>query len=231
MSRLLGWLPCLMLLSSAMTLAAEQAVTPEEKERQRILKWEPQIAAFEEQDLKKPTPPGGIVFVGSSSIRLWDLPKSFGELPAINRGFGGSQLADSACYADRLVIKHQPRLVVVYAGDNDLNAGKTPEKVAGDFKDLATRIHARLPETKIVYIGVKPSLARWKNIDNVRKANKLIGEFIATDKRLALIDVDKPMLNEAGTPRQELFVKDGLHMTPAGYAVWAELLKPHLTKP
>jgi lysophospholipase L1-like esterase len=213
----------------AMAQAPAAAVqSPEEKERQRILKWEPQIAAYEVQDKQQPTLPGGIVFVGSSSIRLWDLQKSFGELPAINRGFGGSQLADSAHYADRLVTRHQPRIVVVYAGDNDLNAGKSPEQVSADFKALARRIHARLPEAKIVFIGIKPSIARWKNIDNVRCTNGLIQQFIAGDKRLVFVDVDKPMLNEAGLPRPELFVKDGLHMTPAGYAVWAELLKPHL---
>ena len=92
----------------------------------KFAKWEKEIAAFEAADQKQPPPKGGIVFVGSSSIRLWDVKKSFPGLPVINRGFGGSQIEDSTHFAERIVFPYEPCAVVFYAGDNDIASGKSP---------------------------------------------------------------------------------------------------------
>jgi lysophospholipase L1-like esterase len=159
----------------------------------------------------------------------WDsLAQDFPGVKVINRGFGGSQLADSVYYADRVVIPYQPRMVVLYAGDNDLNAGKTPETVLADFKAFAAKIHAALPKTRIVYIAIKPSPSRWKLKDKVTRANALIAAECAKDKRFAFADIYTPMLNAQGEPRPELFVKDMLHMNAAGYAVWKPVVAPLL---
>ena len=77
---------------------------------------------FEAADKQTPPPKDAVLFVGSSSIRLWDLKKSFPDLVAINRGFGGSQMSDAARHARRLINVYKPRLIVLYEGDNDLNA-------------------------------------------------------------------------------------------------------------
>jgi lysophospholipase L1-like esterase len=208
---------------------ASPAEAPEkEKELQRIARWEPQIKAFEEQDAKNPPPRDAVLFVGSSSIRLWKLSDWFPKRTTINRGFGGSQLADSVFYAERIVTKHKPRVVVLYAGDNDLAGGKSPQQVAGDFAAFLAKVHSELPETMIVYIGIKPSLARWKLIDQVRDANRRIQSIAELHANVAFVDVEPAMLNAAGQPREELFVKDGLHLTPAGYEVWTSLVAPHL---
>jgi lysophospholipase L1-like esterase len=191
-------------------------------------RWEPAIRAFEAKDRKQAPAKGGIVFVGSSSIVLWDLPKSFPGLDAINRGFGGSQLADSVRYAGRIVIPYQPRTVVLYAGDNDLAAGKTPEQVFDDYRSFVAAIHAALPKTRILYIAIKPSKARWKLVDKIREANRLIADFAAKDPRLVFIDVEQPMLGADGKPRPELFKPDGLHLNAEGYRLWADLVRPHL---
>jgi lysophospholipase L1-like esterase len=191
-------------------------------------KWEKEIAAFEARDKEKAPPQKGIVFVGSSSIRLWDLKKSFPDLDVINRGFGGSQIADSVHFADRLIVKHEPRLVVFYAGDNDIAAGKTPDRVAEDFKSLVEILHKDLPKTKIVFIAIKPSPSRWALLDKQRKANALIEAFCKKDERLTYLDVATPILGDDGKPRQNLFQKDGLHLNAEGYKLWASLLKPLL---
>jgi lysophospholipase L1-like esterase len=191
-------------------------------------KWEKEIAAFEMRDKDQPPPMNGVVFVGSSTIRRWDLSKNFDNKDYINRGFGGSQIADAVHFADRLVIKYRPRLVVFYAGDNDLADGKKPEQVAGDFKEFVKAIHKDLPKTKIVFISIKPSIARWKLIDTVRQTNSLIEAQCKADELLSYLDVVKPMLGEDGMPKKELFVEDGLHMTDEGYKLWASLLKPCL---
>jgi lysophospholipase L1-like esterase len=194
----------------------------------RFAKWEADIAAFEAADREHPPDPGGIVFVGSSSIRLWDLQRDFPDRRILNRGFGGSQVADSAHFAERIVIPYRPRIVVLYAGDNDIAQGVTPCQVHEDFSAFAGRVHAELPETRIIYIAIKPSIKRWSLIHRVRAANALIRATCEEDERLTFLDVEPPMLGESGEPRPELFVEDGLHLSPEGYAVWTELLRPHL---
>lgn len=190
-------------------------------------KWAKEMAAFEEQDRKDPAI-GGIVFVGSSSIRLWDLEKSFPEMAALNRGFGGSEIPDSVNHVDLLVIRHKPRTVIFYAGDNDIANGHSPQQVFNDYKAFVTKVHAALPQTRIAFIGIKPSIQRWALVDKVRAANALVREFAATDDRLGFIDVDGPMLGWDEKPRKDLFVQDGLHMTPKGYELWTALVRPFL---
>lgn len=191
-------------------------------------RWEKSIAAFEKQDQDKPPPKNAILFAGSSSTLLWKLDKSFPGMDVVNRGFGGSQIADSVHFAPRIITKLEPRIVVLYAGDNDLAVGKSPEQVRDDFQAFEKVIHKDLSKTRIAFISIKPSLARWKIFDKVQKANGLIEAVCKGDERLVYVDVVKPMLGEDGKPRPELFVKDGLHMTEKGYEIWTAALKPHL---
>ena len=204
---------------------------PADEPASPFARWEKAISAFEEQDEKSLPPKGAVLFVGSSSIRMWNVEKSFPDHTVINRGFGGSQIADSTHFADRIIVKHEPKTIVFYAGDNDIARGKTPERVAADFQSFANLIHQKLPKTKIVYIGVKPSIARWKLADTMQRANKLIKVLCEKDKRLVFVDVFPPMLGDDGKPRAELFIKDGLHLSEKGYAVWTEQVLPHLPKP
>src|ERR1043166_3155569 len=153
-------------------------------------KWEAEIKAFEAADKAHAPPPNAVVFVGSSSIRLWkSLETDFPEYKVINRGFGGSQLADSVALAGRIILPYRPRLVVLYAGDNDIAAGKSAEDVAADFAAFVARIQAALPESRIAYISIKPRPSRWKFADTTRRANPLIEAACRKDRRLAFIDV------------------------------------------
>jgi lysophospholipase L1-like esterase len=209
---------CLTLLVSAVPRAQAPASGQADK-------WAKEMAAFEEQDRNDPAI-GGVVFVGSSSIRLWDLKKSFPDVPALNRGFGGSVIPDSVDHVDLLVIRHKPRVVVFYAGDNDIGAGRTPQQVFDDYKAFVSKVHAVLPATKIAFIAIKPSILRWALVDKVRAANALVREYAAADDRLGFVDVDGPMLGWDEKPRKDLFIADGLHMTPKGYELWTTLVRP-----
>lgn len=193
--------------------------------------WEADMQRFERQDAEDPARPGGVVFVGSSSIRLWDLEASFGpgsatpiKGPLRNRGFGGSQMDESVDEVDLLVLRRRPRLVVVYAGDNDIHEGKTAERVAADFDRFVAAVHAELPETRLAYIAIKPSLARWGLAEQMRDANDRIARRCDEDPRLVFIDIWRPMLGADGAPRPELFVDDGLHLNDAGYRLWAAVV-------
>jgi lysophospholipase L1-like esterase len=192
-------------------------------------RFEPEIQAFEAQDRASPPPSGGIVFVGSSSIKNWtEVSSDFPSLPILNRGFGGSTLADVLYYFDRVVLPYRPRLIVLYAGDNDVAMGRTPDRVVSDFRLFMKQLRSRLPETRIVYLSIKPSPSRRPYLQAAREINKRIRTEIARDRLATYIDVFTPMLGPEGQPRPELFGSDSLHMTRAGYQLWRSLLEPLL---
>lgn len=191
-------------------------------------RWEPKIQQFQARDREQMPPAGGILFIGSSSIVGWDLDRYFPDLPVINRGFGGSQIADSVHFAPRIVFPYKPKTVVLYAGDNDINAGKTPQQVLADFRQFVEVVHSALPKTKIVFIAIKPSIRRWHLIESIREANRLVQAVVAEDDRLVYVDIDAPSIGEDGKPRPELLKSDGLHLNADGYQLWSSLVRPHL---
>jgi lysophospholipase L1-like esterase len=191
--------------------------------------WTAEIDKLTANDAANPPPKGAVVFVGSSSIRFWTtLEQDFPGIVSINRGFGGSELADSVYYADRIVIPYAPRLVVLYAGDNDLWAGKRSSEILADFRAFRTKVHAALPKTKIIYLSIKESPSRARIRDRVIATNQMIAADCKMDPRCTFVDVDTPMLDELGRMRPELFRPDQLHLLPAGYAIWAKVLAPYL---
>ncbi|HEX4048645.1 MAG TPA: SGNH/GDSL hydrolase family protein [Elusimicrobiota bacterium] len=218
-SRRLALLLGAALLLPALVRAASPAKPP----------FEDDIEAFEAADRAVPPRPGAVLFVGSSSIRFWTtLDRDFPGLPALNRGFGGSTIADNARYADRIVIPYRPKEIVFYAGDNDVAEGLAPEKILSDFKSFVAEVRAALPGVPIVFLSIKPSLARWKLVGRIRETNALIRAYALEDGRIDYLDVFTPMLGPDGRPRKELFRADGLHMNERGYRLWTRLLGPRL---
>ena len=181
-------------------------------------------------DRDHPAPERPIVFVGSSSIRLWEtLQKDMAPLPVLNRGFGGAQLSHVVHFVDRTVIQYHPRAVVLYAGDNDLDerTGKSAEDVARDFRTFVSLVQAGVPDVRIYYLSIKPSRLRWSDWPRQQKANAEISALCAGDPRLGYIDVATPML-AAGKPPRDLFRFDGLHLSAKGYALWTGVIRPRL---
>lgn len=222
--------PALLLLLAALVAAAPAAPAPAAADAPaRTLPFEKEILAYEAADRTNPPPRGAILFIGSSSIRLWKtLAADFPRHAVINRGFGGSQIADSVRYTPRLVLPHRPRLVVLYAGGNDINAGKTPEQVLADYRAFVQGIHAALPDTRIACISIAPNPARWKQVERVRAANALLEAQTRTDPRLRFINVFPHMLGPDGLPQPDIFVQDRLHMNAAGYQIWTRVVAPFL---
>lgn len=192
-------------------------------------RWAKDIAAYVQADQAHPPAKHGIVFVGSSSIALWQtLHADFPGLPVIGRGFGGSQIGDSVHYADQIVLPYEPRVVVLYSGENDLAEKRTPESVAEQFRAFVQKVQAANPQTCILYISMKPSPSRWALKDAMIRGNELIAAQCAADPRLTFVDVWPVMLGADGKPREELFIGDKLHLNAAGYAAWTKLLTPLL---
>jgi lysophospholipase L1-like esterase len=193
--------------------------------------WEPTIRGFDQQDKVHSIPPGEIVFTGSSSIAYWSsLANDMKPLKVINRGFGGSEYSDVNYYADRIVIAYRPAAVVVYAGDNDLASGgrKTPQNVAQDVQRFVQLVHAKLPQTWVFVVSIKPSIARWKRWPEMHEANQLVQDFLRTQDRAGYIDVATPMLDKDGRPSPDLFISDGLHPSAKCYAMWTSIIRPIL---
>jgi len=209
--------------SAALSVAEQPAPPPGLK----VDQFEAEIVKFEDSDRTAPPAPGGIVFVGSSSIRRWTtLAADFPGLPVLNRGFGGSTLYEVNHYAPRIVLPYRPRLIVVYAGDNEIAMGRSATDVARDYRHFVSIVRAALPSTHIAFVSVKPSPSRWKLQNTVRETNRLVRAGMADDPRQSFVDVFTPMLGTDGRPRPELFVSDSLHMTPAGYEIWRRQLAP-----
>ena len=190
-------------------------------------RFEKEIQAFEESDRLHPPPANAILFVGSSTIRLWStLTNDFADWPVINRGFGGSHIPDVTAYASRIIFSYNPRTIVFYAGDNDLADGHPAAQVVADYQEFTVQVHARLPRAKVLFLAIKPSLKRWQLHEQALAVNHAIASL--PHSWLGFIDVYPPMLGEDGRPRPEFYQEDGLHMTPAGYAIWTRLIRPRL---
>ena len=193
------------------------------------IRWQGAVAALEKEDAIKAPPANPIVFIGSSSIVRWNsLAADFPDLPVMNRGFGGSEMFDSVTFAHRTVLPYKPRQVVVYAGGNDINAGKSADRIFADYRTLVTQIHAELPDTRISFISVAGNPKRWSQIEIVRAVNAKVAEHVKSDPRLDYIDVHTAMLGPDGKPLPDIFVSDQLHMNEKGYSIWKGLVRPHL---
>lgn len=191
--------------------------------------FESEIEAFLEADRENPPEPGRIVFVGSSSIRFWSsLEADMAPLPVLRRGFGGAQLSHVIHNAPRIVIPYAPRAVVVYAGDNDISAGKSAETIVADFESLVRLLQSALPEADLYFLSIKPSRLRWSHWPEASKANARIRSLAEADSRLHFIDVGQVLLGLDGRPRRELFRFDGLHLSAEGYAAWTSVVAPVL---
>lgn len=193
--------------------------------------WESEIEAFEAADAERFPDPGQILFTGSSSIRLWStLEEDMAPLRVLNRGFGGAHMAHVVHYADRVIEPYAARALVVYVGDNDIGSGKTPETVEADFRELIRRVRTKQPTIPIYFLTIKASRLRWNLWPEMEEANQRIAAMGREDPLIRVIDVSTPMIERGGggEPPAELFRFDGLHLSPEGYALWTEVIRPRL---
>jgi lysophospholipase L1-like esterase len=192
--------------------------------------WSADMEAFRAADIAHESSAGSVLFLGSSSIRLWEtLAADFPGVDIINRGFGGSHITDSIVHFDDLVLPHRPRLIVFYAGSNDVASGKTPEQVAADFREFCSRVAEVLPETRILFISLQMAPARWALREKMVLTNAYVAAYCAADARLTFVDVNPHVLTPEGEPRTELYSPDMLHMGADGYALWRRILEPFVT--
>lgn len=184
---------------------------------------------FHVEDSLQKSKPGSILFIGSSSFRMWrNVHEAFPDKQIINRGFGGSTLEEVIQYAGKLIFPYKPKQVVIYAGENDIAANVPAEEVCKRFETLHKLIRKEDRKVPIAFISIKPSPSREKFLPEVHKANRMIKDFISKKKNTVFIDVVPLMLNADGSFKEELFLKDRLHMNQKGYDFWIQAIAPHL---
>ncbi|MBI5832763.1 MAG: hypothetical protein HZB16_10705 [Armatimonadetes bacterium] len=191
-------------------------------------RWEPNIKAFEAADAKSPPPTGQVLFVGSSTIVGWNLTRCFPGLPALNRGFGGSTVADSVAFYERIIRPYRPRVIVFYAGGNDLAGGVSPRTVRDGVAALLRRVRADMPLTRFVWVPIKATAARWNLRPIEQQTNALVADLLSYDWESVVLDVDSYTLGADGLPRLDVLRPDKLHMNDLGYDLMSAALRPYL---
>lgn len=198
----------------------------EKIDKNNPLRFKRDVDEFIEWDSKNSVPDDVVLFVGSSSIRMWATRHSFPDMKVINRGFGGSQISDVIYYSDRIVLPYEPKVIVFYAGDNDVAAGKLAERVLEDYRRFIKIVHKAMPKTPVIFIAIKPSLSRWKLWPEMKRANTMIQDYCTKNKQLFFVDISITLLGKDGKPDKKLFLQDQLHLSDEGYRKWTAMLSP-----
>lgn len=190
-----------------------------------------EIKAFETKDSISKPPEGQVLLAGSSTFRLWlTFQQDLVDFPVINRGFGGSQMSDLNYYFDRIVTKYKPKMILVYEGDNDLNAGENPDSVIREFKEFVQMVKTKLPNTQIGFCSIRPSLARTAILQKQRTVNQAIKKFCRRHKKVYFVDIQKDFYLPNGKMMTDIFVADKLHLNKKGYEIWANATRKFLHK-
>jgi lysophospholipase L1-like esterase len=190
-----------------------------------------EIQDFKSEDKQHFPPKDAILFIGSSSIRMWDdMPSYFPGYTIIQRGFGGSGLNDAILYANDIIFPYHPKQIVIYSGENDIAMDASSTDVLQRFTGLFTMIREKLPDAGVIYISIKPSPSREKYMPAMEEANVMIRQFLSSYPKTVYVDIYHPMLDDHGKPRKELFIGDKLHMNKKGYAIWRDAITPYLVK-
>lgn len=242
---LIQWIGSRVLLFAAFALSfgtigavAQQSASDGERWKRSPERWlnetkrpgsrRPTISGYLEEIEKNAPEVVDVVFAGSASIWMWDTKKWFPDYTSINRGFGGSMISDSTYFADRIIIPHKPKVIVMYAGENDVTGGKPLDLMARHFREFVDKIHTSLPHTPIVYVSIRPSNRNWEWVSKFREANMLIKAIADKNEQLHYVDVDTPMIGADGKPRPELYQEDDWHPSEKCYELWTSLVIPVL---
>ncbi len=237
----MGWIVVISFFNLGLVFGHEYSQSPnskpqsvqvdgDKKKADPFAKWEKAISQFEAADKKSFPKTEHVLFIGSSSIRGWNLEDSFPGKKFINRGFGGSEISDSIHFASRIIIPYKPKLIFLYAGDNDIAKGKSAERVVSDYRKFVETIHSKLPKTRIAFIAIKPSIKRWSMVAEMRSANRKILEHSKTNELLDFVDIDSPTIGPDQKPMPEIFKKDGLHLNAKGYKIWTKAVSRVLSE-
>jgi len=188
--------------------------------------FEREIRAFEALDRYTPPQKGGVLFIGSSTIRQWSsLQADFNELDIIHRGFGGSTMSDALFYSERIVLPYSPTKIILYEGDNDIASLVLPEQIVAQIDSFVVKVHTQLPRTMIYLLSIKPSPSRKKLWRKMQETNQLMQLYASKLDYVDYIDISSPLLDAQGRMRPDLYMQDQLHLNNTGYDILKNTIK------
>jgi len=195
--------------------------------------WEGDIAELVANTEAGNPPEDAVLFVGSSSIRLWDtLADDMAPLPVIRHGFGGAKIYDVVYYAEPLITRWNAPKVVIFVSSNDINGNddheKAPVYIGKQLRALFEIIFSVKPETEVFYIAITPTEFSWDKWESVKRANTIASQVCDEFENATYIETANIFLDENGEPNSDLFLFDGLHLNDDGYKVWTDRIKPFL---
>ncbi len=214
----------------AVLLFLQGALFAQTKEDPNPDRFEEEISRFQQWDQKNSFPEEAVLFVGSSSIRMWNTAEAFPDYPVVNRGFGGSHISDVQHFYEQVIAKYNPAVIVFYAGDNDVADDKPVSQVVKDYKELVDRVMDDFPDAKFAYIPIKPSASRWEYWDRMQEVNQQVKAYGEEHDQLFYVDLATPLLAKNGEPDDSYYVGDQLHLSDAGYDVWDEIMSQELER-
>jgi lysophospholipase L1-like esterase len=195
----------------------------------RANEYKDQLEAYYKEDAKKFPEKGQILFVGSSTIKMWkNLPSYFPNHKVLARGFGGSRMSDLLFHMQRLVLDYRPKQIVLYCGENDISNGVSPADLADDIKAFLRIVELQLPGVPILIIAIKPSPLLYKLIKKQQEANRIVCEYTSKKTHIKFLDLSTLMIDEKGIPQENLFLKDRLHLNEQSYQMWTKAIEPFL---
>ncbi len=188
-------------------------------------RWKGRVEQMLQKDAQNPPPKEGVLFAGSATIAGWDLKHYFPEYRTINRGLGGSMISETTYYTDQLIVPFKPSTIVYYSGDNDTAYGVPTDMIAANFREFVAKIHAALPDTQMVVLSIRPSIARLAVWDAVVAANRQLKAIAAKDAKLQFVDLTPMLITADGQPRGELLREDHHHLNQAGFDLVSPVVK------
>jgi lysophospholipase L1-like esterase len=174
---------------------------------------------------------GGIVFVGSSIFQFWNkLGERMAPLPVLNRALAGTVTQD---WLNRVgqVAAYQPRIVVFYAGSNDISAGDHAGPIIKRTQQFVNALHAKSPDAFFYYTSINKAPEKRDRWDVVDAVNREMQEFSGKNpNHVGYIELNTVLFDAQGKVRENLFLPDGLHFRPPAYEEFARIVKPILMK-
>ena len=219
----------LVALTVFFTVVAKMAAQPATETEHR---FEKAVRGYEAADKAETPKAGAILLAGDSQLFRWKtLHEDLPEYTIINRGIDSFQFSDVLFFMDRIVLPYKPRQIILHVGGNDVHTGKSPEQILADFKTFVVRVRAILPDVPIAFTSITPGPARWDEAPVRVLVNKVIKDYITTQKNLQFIDLWDAMLTPDGKPREDLWVEDRVHPNHAGYLLRVKIMRPILGEP
>lgn len=210
------------------------ACSPLKKYKPKDRQWAiAEIEAFEKLDTTEEYDKEAILFIGSSSIRLWNtLERDMTPYPVIQRGYGGAHFRDMIYFTDRILADHPLSMVVCFVANDISGSPKdgSPKEVLRLFKYFVKQVRSKHPQIPILQIAITPTQSRWKKWTEIKMVNDLIQAYCDKTENLYFIDTVPTFLNEKGLPKTEWFIRDQLHLNETGYTVWNQLIKSEIER-